>query len=150
MPHRTRFSTLTERQCRALVRRHSNGRIAFTYNNLIDIEPIGYLLHGKWLYARTSAGSKLALLKHSPWVAFQVDEVEGLFNWASVVIHGTVYFLIRNGDAHEHFPRALRLMRARDRRILTPDDPTPHRTILFRIHINKITGRRAVTRSADA
>ena len=141
-----RFTKLTERACRALLRRHGAGRIAFTFKDRVDIQPIGYLLDDNWLYGRTSRGTKLVQLKHHPWVAFEVDEIEGPFDWRSVVVKGAVYFLNPRGEEHPDYQRALKLFRRRDPRILRDDDPVPDRTIFFRIHIDELTGRAAATK----
>jgi nitroimidazol reductase NimA-like FMN-containing flavoprotein (pyridoxamine 5'-phosphate oxidase superfamily) len=143
-----KFSKLGERACRALLRRHRVGRLAFSFKDRPDIEPIGFLLDGDWLYGRTSRGTKLVQLKHHPWVAFEVDEIDGPFDWRSVVVHGAVYFLNPSGEEHPDFERALRLFRRRDPRILRSDDPVPDRTIFFRIHLDEITGRAASTGSS--
>jgi nitroimidazol reductase NimA-like FMN-containing flavoprotein (pyridoxamine 5'-phosphate oxidase superfamily) len=137
------FAALSRRQCLAVLKRNGVGRIAYTFRDRVDIEPIGYVHDGSWLYGRTSRGAKLVQLKHNPWVAFEVDEIEGPFDWRSVVVHGTVYFLNPGGEEHEDFPRALRLFRRRDARVLGTDDPAPERTIFFRIHLDEVTGRMA-------
>jgi uncharacterized protein len=144
------FREMTERESRAVLRRNHVGRVAFAFKDRVDIEPIGYLLDGDWLYGRTSRGEKLVQLKHNPWVAFEVDEVAGPFDWQSVVVHGTVYFLNPAGEEHPGFSRALELFRAHDPRILDADDPVPARTIFFRIHLDDVQGRAATTKAAKA
>lgn len=141
------FRSLTERDCRALLRRHHAGRLAFTFRDRVDIEPIGYVSSGEWLYARTSPGSKVVKLKHSPWVAFEVDEIAGPFDWRSVVAHGTAYFLTAEGREHAAHNKAVKLLRSIDSRALTHEDLVPERTTLFRIHIDALTGRAASTAS---
>ena len=146
MKKQPRFSKLTARQCRALLARHGFGRLAYAFRDRVDIEPIGYVLEGEWLYGRTSHGTKMVQLTHNPWVAFEVDEVEGPFAWRSVVAHGTVYFLNTGGEEHAAFPHALGLFRRWDKRVLASDDPAPHRTIFFRIHLDEMTGMQASTK----
>lgn len=143
-----KFSTLSERQSRMLLRSQSVGRLAFTFKDRVDIEPIGYVLDGNWLYGRTSPGTKLVQLTHHRWVAFEVDTVDGPFDWKSVVVHGAVYFLNRDDETHGDFPRALRLFRRMDRRVLEADDPAPFRNVFFRIHIDEISGRAASSKRA--
>jgi uncharacterized protein len=146
MKKEPRFTRLTARQCRTLLRRHGFGRLAYTFKDRVDIEPIGYVLDGEWLYGRTSRGTKMVQLKHNPWVAFEIDDVDGPFDWRSVVVHGTVYFLNPGGEEHADFPRAVTLFRRWDRRVLESDDPAPERTIFFRIHLDEVTGVRASTK----
>lgn len=141
-----RFSDLTADECEELLARHHSGRLAFTFHDRVDIEPITYVLEGDWIYGRTAPGTKLRMLSHHPWVAFEVDEIEGPFDWRSVVARGTVYFLTRHHFDTITFDRAVMLLRTIDPRILTDEDLVPERTTLFRIHIDRLTGRRAEMR----
>jgi hypothetical protein len=138
------FRALRAAESRALVRRNHLGRIAFTFHDRVDIEPISYVMSGEWLYARTSPGTKLLKLTHNPWVAFEVDEINGPFDWRSVVVRGTVYFLNETAPARDR-ASAVRLLQKLDRRILTDEDLAPNRTVIFRIHVDVIEGRAAST-----
>jgi nitroimidazol reductase NimA-like FMN-containing flavoprotein (pyridoxamine 5'-phosphate oxidase superfamily) len=140
-----RFRSMRPGQCRALLRRHHAGRLAFTFRDRVDIEPISYVFDGRWLYARTAPGTKLTRLRHNPWVAFEVDEIDGPFDWRSVVVKGTAYFVSpATLDQTEH-DRAVALLRSIDPRALTHRDLVPERTTLFRIHIDSLIGRAAST-----
>jgi uncharacterized protein len=139
------FTSLTRRECLALLRRHRAGRLAFSFRDRVDIEPIGYLFHDGWLYGRTSPGTKLTMMRRNPWVAFEVDEIEGRFDWRSVVAHGTVYFLNPDGEEHPAFAEALALFRSDDPTAFAANDPAPERTATFRIHLAELTGRQAVS-----
>jgi hypothetical protein len=140
-----RFRTLDEAESRAVLARHHVGRLAFARHERVDIEPISYVLSDDWLYCRTSPGSKLLTLAHNPWVAFEVDEVEGPFDWRSVVIHGTAYFLLPDIQGDPAYAAAVEHLRSIDPRALTDEDLVPHRSVLFRIHINERTARAAST-----
>lgn len=141
-----RFSVLPARQSRALLRRQHVGRIAYTFRDRVDIEPISYVAQGEWIYGRTAPGTKVARLRHHRWVAFQVDDVRGPYDWESTVVHGAVYFLTDGDTPTSELRRAMRLLRSIDPRALTDEDLTPERTVLFRIHVDSITGRRAASR----
>lgn len=141
------FYDLPRADALELLLRHHVGRLAFTFHDRVDVEPISYLFNDGWVYARTSPGTKLSIVRHNPWVAFEVDEVESRFDWRSVVIHGTIYFLDPSGGDHdrEAYATALELMRAVDADVLTATDPAPHRSTLFRIHADQIIGRASRT-----
>jgi nitroimidazol reductase NimA-like FMN-containing flavoprotein (pyridoxamine 5'-phosphate oxidase superfamily) len=139
------FRDLRVAECRALLRRHHVGRIAFAFRDRVDIEPISYVMSGEWLYARTSPGTKLVKLAHNPWVAFEVDEIDGPFDWKSVVMRGTAYFLEGGARPSPEYTTAVRLLRKLDPRALTHEDAAPHRTVLFRIHVDALEGRAAST-----
>ncbi len=135
---------------RELLERNRVGRIAFSFHDRVDIEPIHYAYGGDWLYCRTSAGAKLATLAHRPWVAFEVDEVHGLFDWRSVVAHGACYVLDPGGSPREQeaYRHGLALLRRLVPGALTEEDPVSFRSTLFRVHVDEATGREA--RSGNA
>lgn len=139
------IESMNRQECLQLLSRHHVGRLAFAFRNRVDIRPISYIHQRGWIYGRTSAGTKFRLIAHSPWVAFEVDEIKGMLSWESVVVHGGFYVLDPNGSDLDR--QTWRRARAAVRRLFpaswTPDDPVPSRTILFRIHIDEISGRRA-------
>jgi nitroimidazol reductase NimA-like FMN-containing flavoprotein (pyridoxamine 5'-phosphate oxidase superfamily) len=138
------FRDLTERECRELLARNHVGRIAYQMREHVNIVPLGYVYHDEWLACRTQEGSKVAVLRQSPYVAFEVDEVEGIFDWKSVVVQGSWYEEDLPTSGREETLAALRAVAPE---VLTPKDPTPFRDVLFRIHIREITGRAATTRA---
>ncbi len=139
------FEELDRAEADELLRRHHVGRIAFAFRDRVDIEPVHYAYDGEWIYFRTGAGTKLATLARSPWAAFEVDEVEGIFRWRSVVVHGSVYHADPEGDElqREAFLRGVTLLRAIVPASFTPDDPVPERSMLLRLYANEVHGRRA-------
>ena len=144
MSAKANFRYLTEQECRELLARNHVGRIAYQIKDYVNIVPLGYVYHGDWLACRTQEGSKVSVLRQSPYVAFEVDEVEGLFDWKSVVVQGSWYEEdLPTSSGREETLAALRAVAPE---VLTPDDPTPFRDILFRIHIREITGRAATTK----
>ncbi|HKT07893.1 MAG TPA: pyridoxamine 5'-phosphate oxidase family protein [Gemmatimonadaceae bacterium] len=144
------FRALDKAESQAILLRNHVGRIAYSFHDRVDIEPIHYVCDGGWIYGRTSPGTKLATLSHHRWVAFEVDEVDGPFDWRSVVVHGTVYWL--TSDASHASPgdaeTGLTLLRTFLPETLTERDPTPFRTVLFRLSTSEITGRCASTVAA--
>jgi uncharacterized protein len=125
-----------------LVRNHV-GRMAFSLHDRVDIKPMHYVYDTGWLYGRTSPGTKLSTIAHNQWVAFEVDEVKGLFDWLSVVVKGSIE-IIPADLSSSHAPaytRAVALFRQLVPEALTPDDPVPFRNVLFRIHLDEVVGR---------
>jgi uncharacterized protein len=134
-------------EIRALLSRNHVGRIAFSLNDRVDIRPIHYAYADDWLYGRTSPSDKLVTLRHNQWVAFEVDEVKGPFDWKSVVAHGSFYHLTDESAPQllEQRDEALKLLRAFVPETLRKTDPVPFRTELFAIAIDRLTGRAAST-----
>ena len=139
------FSELTTDEATALLARNHVGRLAYTFKDRVDIEPISYVYADGWIHARTSPGAKLTTIHHHPWVAFEVDEVKSRFDWKSVVARGTIYFPDpeRAGPEREAYESSVAVLRSVDADALTDADAVPHRQSILRIHIDEITGRRA-------
>jgi uncharacterized protein len=139
--------SLNRAECDAILARNSIGRLAFSFHDRVDIEPLHYVFDNEWLVGRTSYGAKLATIRHSPWVAFEVDEVDDTFDWRSVVVHGVFDVVTANesprtAEAWEH---AVELLREIVPATAAPGDPVPFRTVIFRIAIDSVTGREART-----
>lgn len=141
------FRKLLDAESRALLARNHVGRIAYSLHDRVDIEPVHYAYDGGWLFARTSVGAKLATLAHRPSCAFEVDEVHGLFEWTSVVVKGS-FHLLDPETSSDTYGRALDLMSALVPETFTPDDPVPHRSVLFGIYVQELSGR-AATRGPE-
>lgn len=142
-----RIRTLNRAECDAVLARNHVGRIAFARGNRIDIQPIHYVFHDAWIYGRTSHGAKLETTGYTWWpVAFEVDEVEELFRWRSVVVQGGFYTIPREGVAGEdaEWEHAVGLLRTLIPETFTPDDPTAFRQVLFRIAVQDVSGRESL------
>ncbi|MGZ8469236.1 MAG: pyridoxamine 5'-phosphate oxidase family protein [Gemmatirosa sp.] len=136
---------LTVEESGVILRRHHVGRLAYTGHDHVEVEPIHYVSADGLIFGRTSVGAKLLMLRHRPWIALEVDEVEGPYDWRSVVAHGTVYELRADGTPGQRaaYERALTLLRTLEPNALTPDDPTPSRTVVFEIGVHELRGREA-------
>jgi len=140
---RFRFDALDGAASDQLLLRNNVGRVAYTFHDRVDVEPISYVYADGFVWGRTSLGTKLLKLQHNPFVAFEVDEIESAVDWRSVVVHGTVYFLSPEGGDRERdaYQRAVELLRSVYPQVLKEDDVAPSRTVLFRIHVDSVTGR---------
>lgn len=145
-PHRApTFRDLSPDEAVAVLARNDFGRLAFTLRNRVDVQPLHYVYDDGWLYGRTREGGKIDTLRRNQWVAFEVDEVAGPFDWRSVVVHGGFYLLSPEGAGQPTWEHAIGQLRRLLPATLTEDDPVPFRTIVFRIAVQEITGRAAST-----
>src|SRR5690606_36267508 len=112
--------------------------------DLIDIQPVSYVYSDGWVYGRTSKGRKMDTLGYgwSP-VAFQVDEIDDLFRWKSVVVRGGFMAIPPRGTDWEieEWNRGVELLRSLIPDAFGPEDPFPSRLILFRIEVQDISGK---------
>jgi uncharacterized protein len=144
------FSELSRAEAEALLGRNHVGRLAFRFRDRLDIQPIHYVYADGVINCRTATGTKLETLRHQHAVAFEVDEVEGLFDWRSAVAHGVAYVAEPSGSASDlrAYHDAVENLRS-----LLPDtfragDPAAFRSTIIRIHVDDVTGRAASTGAA--
>lgn len=133
-------------ECLAILARNHVGRLAYARGNHIDIEPVHYVYDEPWLYGRTSEGRKIEMTGYTWWpVAFEVDEVDDLFRWRSVVVHGGFYTVPVWGVRWEKeaWQQGVDLLRTLVPTAFAEGDPFPHRRILFRIATQEVSGREA-------
>jgi uncharacterized protein len=142
---RFRIAELTPAECRAVLERNKVLRLAYAFRNVLDIQPLHYVLDGQWLYGRTSAGLKLTTVRHNRWIAFEVDEIRSPLDWTSVVGRGSFNLLAASGPSHEvrARQRGIRLLRQVIPGAFTRADPVAHRSVVFRIHVHELSGREA-------
>jgi uncharacterized protein len=145
-----RIRELTRVEMEAILARNNVGRIAYAFQDRVDIEPISYVYAHGWVYCRTSHGAKLEMMGHHRWVAFEVDEVRGVFDWQSVVVRGATYVLNADSpdDERNAFAPGLALLKQLVPGTLEGDDPVPSRQVVFRIHLDEVTGREAKSGSS--
>ncbi|HZK78844.1 MAG TPA: pyridoxamine 5'-phosphate oxidase family protein [Gemmatimonadaceae bacterium] len=145
-------------ECDLILSRNHVGRVAFSFEDHVDIEPINYVYKDGWIYGRTSQGTKTKAIAHHMWVAFEVDEVVAPLEWRSVVVKGPFHVMeqvtspladptdtsMREDAA---FAQGVALLRSVAPDTLGSSDPTPFRHTIFRIHLDDVTGREAVPAS---
>lgn len=143
------FRDLTREESESVLACNHIGRMAYAFRDVVDIRPIHYVFDETWLFGRTSPGDKLVTLQHHQWVAFEVDEINGPFDWKSVVAHGTFYRLEPEGAEADIklYERGLAAIRTLSQDIFTESDPVPFRTELFGISLNSISGRLSSTKT---
>lgn len=139
------FRSLSSAECEKILSRNHVARIAFSFHDRVDIEPVHYVYEHGWMFGRTSPGSKLTTLAHSHWMAAEVDEIAGIFEWRSVVVRGSFYTVSPEvpGAEATAWARGVELLRTLIPETATPEDPVPFRTIIFQIRAEEMVGREA-------
>lgn len=142
------FRELDRDEIDTILERNSIGRLAYAVGNNVDVQPVNYVYSDGWLYGRTSYGQKYEVLAENQYrwwpVAFEVSEIDDLFNWRSILIHGGFY-MIEEAE-QELWVEAVRLLRTLIPDTFAQDDPFAFRTVLFRISAQDVTGRESSRR----
>jgi uncharacterized protein len=139
-----RTRPLSRRECNEILERGRIGRLAFSFRDRVDIRPLTYLYRDGWLFGRTQAGEKLESLGHHRWVAFQVDDIRGPWDWVSVVVHGAFHLFPSDAEGEEARVRAEALQAFREEvpDAFSPEDPGRLRNLLFGIAVQEVVGLR--------
>jgi nitroimidazol reductase NimA-like FMN-containing flavoprotein (pyridoxamine 5'-phosphate oxidase superfamily) len=126
-----------------VLERNHVGRIAFMGDGRIELVPIHYVYVDGALVGRTAVGTKYLSWLTRDQVVFEVDESDGVFDWRSVVVRGSVTFLRARGTEAERaaYSRAVQALRSLVPDALTERDPTPYRSVVFAITPLSMTGR---------
>ena len=86
------------------------GRIGCTGERGVYIVPIAFAYDGTFVYCYSSDGEKLKNMRTNPSVCFEVDRVDDVTHWRSVIAWGTFEELDEpaSSDAVERLSRRLR------------------------------------------
>ena len=85
---------LTSHEIDQLLKSQPIGRLGCYAKGKVYITPITYLYDGTYLYGHSREGLKIQMMRQNPKVCFEVDTMENLANWKSVIIQGE--YNIRN------------------------------------------------------
>lgn len=145
---RPRMRTLTRRQVEFVLARNSVARVAFQHDGRVELMPVHYVYMNGAIVGRISLGSKYLNWLVVREVVLEVEEVQGLFDWRSVVLRGPVTLLRARGTDAERdaFNQAVSAIRTLIPGAFTEADPAPDRRFVFRIDPTEITGREAATK----
>jgi uncharacterized protein len=83
------LGTLTTRQIDQVLQRNLLGRLGCSFENRVYITPISFAYRDNRIYAQSKGGLKIEMMRSNPQVCFQVDEIDNMANWRSVVCMGT-------------------------------------------------------------
>ncbi len=126
------------------------GRLGCTNGLQPYIVPVTYAYDGNFIYGQTNEGTKLKILRKNKKVCFEVDRMTDMRNWQSIIVYGKfeelkeqaaekarevlfgrVFMLMTSSTIHPHEHETTSNI----------DDSTRIRNIMYRIKIEKISGR---------
>jgi len=82
------IGTLSLEEIEAILRRHRIGRLGCSANDRPYVVPITYAYEDGNIYAYSTLGRKIHIMREQPSVCFQVDEIDGPSSWRSVLAEG--------------------------------------------------------------
>ena len=126
------------------------GRIGCYSENEVYVVPITYAYDSGYIYGHTREGKKIDMMRKNPKVCFQIDIVDNMSNWRSVISWGKFEELKDPKDREE----AMRILLDRVSPIMTGETTVHHsmkdsqnkyteamQGVVYRIELNKKTGR---------
>ena len=122
------------------------GRIGCHADGLTYVVPVAYAYDGDCIYAHSRAGLKIGMMRKNPSVCFQVDVIDGLASWRSVILQGVFEELKTSVAQAQAFERLKeRLSPLITSTAAMPVQPPPgekkQRPVFFRIRITGRSGR---------
>lgn len=100
------------------------------------VVPIAYAYDGTYIYGHSYAGAKISMMQENPEVCIEVDNIDSLFNWKSVIAWGQ-FELIANETEKQHAHKLL----IRSAPAFLPPDLTAPEVLVFRIKLGEKSGR---------
>lgn len=79
---------LSNEQIQHVLQSQIVGRIGCCLKNEMYIVPVTYAYHKEFIYAHSKEGLKVQIMRKNPHVCFQVDSIDNMTNWRSVLLWG--------------------------------------------------------------
>lgn len=89
------FGKLNDVEIEKVIVNNTIGRLGCHADGRTYVVPISYAYDGDYIYARTFEGLKISMMRKNPNVCFQIDEMENMANWKSVISWGIFEELTR-------------------------------------------------------
>jgi nitroimidazol reductase NimA-like FMN-containing flavoprotein (pyridoxamine 5'-phosphate oxidase superfamily) len=121
------------------------GRIGCHANGQTYVVPVFYTYDGTYIYGHSHDGMKIRMLRLNPEVCFEVDHVDSLSNWQSVIAWGRFEELTgeqANLAEQQLIQRIKPLLGAATDQLPHPQSESgSQRAIIYRIALAERTGR---------
>jgi len=144
-------------ECREFLARLGMGRLGCSRDNQPYVIPIYFAYEGDRLFGFSTFGQKIEWMRSNPLVCVEADEVFAHNNWRSVIVLGRFDELSNRPDTDELRREAQATLEKRSRWWQTAyaasqsrRNPKPPLPIFYCIHIDDITGHKAVPDAVEA
>jgi nitroimidazol reductase NimA-like FMN-containing flavoprotein (pyridoxamine 5'-phosphate oxidase superfamily) len=144
---------LQDRAILGILEANVTGRLGYTDGTKIYVVPISYLLYDdRYIIAHSRQGQKIDILRKHPEVCLQVDEIDDLDNWRSVLVWGRYQEITATRDKHYALDLLIRRINRHKLKAepsatevpLTEDStllPEREKEVVYRIEITEQSGR---------
>jgi nitroimidazol reductase NimA-like FMN-containing flavoprotein (pyridoxamine 5'-phosphate oxidase superfamily) len=128
---------LTPDEIERTLGRSKIGRIGCSANDRPYVVPITYAYLDGCVYAYSTLGRKIRIMREQPRVCFEVEEIDGPSSWRSVIADGE-YEEVAEGPARREALTLLGL----DKAVLVPRSPNGNGgAVVFRLRLDSKSGR---------
>jgi nitroimidazol reductase NimA-like FMN-containing flavoprotein (pyridoxamine 5'-phosphate oxidase superfamily) len=148
---------MTDQQCLDTLARLRLGRLGCARDNQPYVVPIYFASQKRQLYAFATLGEKIKWMRANPRVCIEVDELITHNQWISVVVFGhyeefpdTPEYQPERNRAYELLQRHAMWWQPAYVASAHRGDADPLIPIFFCIHIDRVTGHRAMLDSVEA
>jgi len=132
--------------------RNPVGRLGCSANGKTYVVPVCYVYDGRTITAHSLEGKKILMMRQNPEVCFEVDEMDDLDNWRSVIAWGRFEEIENEEERYTAMKKLVdRMMKLKVSGSAKPPHLNPHRThphqagdvkvIVWRIVLTKKSGR---------
>lgn len=134
---RNMIGLLTPDEIESTLRRSRIGRIGCSANDRPYVVPITFAYHDGCVYAYSSLGRKIQVMREQPLICFEVEEIEGPSSWRSVIAEGE-YEELRDESTRRE---ALARLGLKDENLTPRTLDASGGTIVFRLRLHEKSGR---------
>jgi nitroimidazol reductase NimA-like FMN-containing flavoprotein (pyridoxamine 5'-phosphate oxidase superfamily) len=142
---------LTDVQIEQVLHTQYVGRIGCYAEGKIYVVPVTFVYDAGYIYAHSKDGLKVQMMRKNPRVCFQVDAMENMTNWRSVIVWGEYQEL--KGEKEQSAGMKImidHLAPFMTSETVRPTQPYPHapeivekgfKAVAYRIKVTESTGR---------
>ncbi|HEY7496897.1 MAG TPA: pyridoxamine 5'-phosphate oxidase family protein [Vicinamibacterales bacterium] len=144
-----RILELTSSQCLDILSRVHLGRLGCAHDNQPYIIPIHFSFDADrhCVYAFSTIGQKIEWMRQNPKVCLEIEDIADKDHWTTVVVFGRYEEIHQSPKEAEARRRAERLFQERREWWLPAAgrlrSGERHEMVVYRIQIDRVTGRRA-------
>jgi len=144
------FGDLSQKQIEDVLHHQVIGRVGCHAENMVYVVPISYAYDGQYIYGHTHEGMKINMMRKNKNICFEVDVLQDMANWQSVIAWGEFEELTdkteRNKALQKLIDRVLPLIPSETTKLypdwpFKPKDLNVIKGVVYRILLTKKTGR---------